>query len=67
MGTTVGYQYSWWVWVQMVEMGTGVCVHVLGMGTVIGKVYKWWPRHRGLVLSMNTGGEDSVGFVCGHM
>lgn len=59
--TVGGCGYRWWKWVQ-------VCVvHVLGMGTVIGKVYKWWPWHRGLVLSMNTDGEDSVGFVCGHM
>lgn len=66
--------YNCWLPVQLVGVGTDggngyrcVWVHVLGMGTVIGKVYKWWLWHRGLVLSMNTGGENSVGFVCGHM
>lgn len=49
MGTTVGYQYSWWVWVQMVEMGTGVC------GSCVGNGYSYWESVQVVAMAQGFG------------
>lgn len=55
MGTTVGYQYSWWVWVQMVEMGTGVWVHVCGLGSCVGNGYSYWESVQVVAMAQGFG------------